>query len=613
MPSSIRATPRSTPVALDRIADLVRTATGAPFGGCTVGQASAHASAREGAVPPDATRRLNDALRSVEAPVIWSHLARAKPDLARTTDWQAVACAPVQGHDGQRIGHIWVASACPTHFGAHSLDRLAALASLVGASTSAVGIVPSNPLTSEARLQEYGLVVTNPEGDILWANRGFENLCGYPLDELIGRRPRTLLHGPDTDEATARKMGAYMRAGSGFEAELVNYRKSGEPYRVRIQAEPIADRQDNIAGFIALETDVSAAPRGNGARSLEHDLLTAAIDTVEAPIVILDAEGDIIRFNQASAALTGYAPDEVIGACMVDQFVPDEEAGRVQARLDAQRASRSKDTFTCHWVLQDGSRRLIEWSNTIVSDATGTARYMVVTGIDITKQRNLEDELIQVSNAERRRIGQDLHDILASHLAGTAMMAQSLSQKRSRDEPISTEDLDLIVDHIHEAAQHTRALSHSLLLSRIEGCQLDAALRQLADNKQELTGVRHQVNAQLDGACLDDRTARHLYRIAYEAINNAIKHGQPTRVAVTLRCSDNQLRLVVEDNGVGMESGDATDNGMGLRMMRHRANLIGGTLEVKPVDAGGTRVRCIVPLDEEGPVSGEQSRTLDGS
>jgi PAS domain S-box-containing protein len=593
-------------VALDRIADLARAATGASFAACTVGATSEYASADGVAAPPEVMCRLDDALRDAEAPVTWDDLARLDPDLAHATGWQSVAYAPVQGAGNQRIGYIWVASSCPDHFGVQPPKRLIALAELLEASLHAASISSFHPVKSEARPREYGLVVTSPEGDILWVNRGFENLCGYPLDELVGRRTRTLLHGPDTDEGTARQMGAYMRAGSGFEAELVNYRKSGEPYRVRIQAEPITDKQDNVAGFIALETDVSAAPQEDGAWSLEHDLLTAAIDTVEAPIVILDAEGRIIRFNQASATLTGYAPDDVIGACMVDRLVPDEEANRVRAHLDAQRTSQAKDTFTCHWILRDGSRRLIQWSNTVVSDASGTARYMVATGIDITEQRNLEHELMQASTAERRRIGQDLHDILASHLAGTAMIAQSLSQKRSRDEPISSEDLDLIVDHIHEAAQQTRALSHSLLIPRIEGRQLDTALRQLAENKQELTGVCHEVNAQMDGARVDDRAARHLYRIAYEAINNAIKHGQPEHITVTMRASDGQLLLVVEDDGVGMEPGDATDNGMGLRMMQHRTNLIDGTLEVEPVDAGGTRVRCVVPLGGENSISEEE-------
>ncbi len=606
--SSLRATGQPLPVAPDRIADLVRTITNAPVAGFTVRSTTAHATADGVSVDPDVLYELNEALQAVRAPTIWDDVARVDAHLSDATGWQAVIGAPVHDAHRQRVGHVWAASPWPDAFCSGHLDRLEVIAQLVGVSAGVSCSTGFESARRSALPREYGLVVTNPEGSILWANRGFVELCGYPLDELVGRRPQALLHGPDTDAATAKQMGVYRRAGHGFEAEIVNYRKSGEPYRVRIQAEPIRDKQDQVAGFMALETDVSAQPTESGARSLEHDLLTTAMDTVSALIVVLDPAGRIVRFNQASVELTGYAPDDVIGRDMVERLVPEEEADQVRAHLDAQRTGQTEGTFTCHWMLRDGSCRLVEWSSTVVADASGAAHYLVETGIDITEQRKLEQELMQVSNAERRRIGQDLHDILASHLAGTAMVAKTLSQKRSRNEPISTEDLDLIVDHIHEAAQQARALSHSLLPAHVEGCRLGEALQKLAQNKEELTGVRHDVNVHLNGTCIDNQTARHLYRIAYEGINNAIKHGQPTTVAITVRQTDDALHLVVKDNGVGIGPEDVADDGMGLRMMQHRANLIGATVDVQSAESGGTRVQCTVPIDGEVSAPDEVAR-----
>lgn len=602
--SSSRATEQPLAVAPDRIADVARMITKAQVAGLTVQYTTAHATADDACVDPDTLDQLDDVLQQVEAPTQWDDIARVDASLAEATGWQAVICIPIRDARRERIGHVWAASPQRDHFGPDSLDHLQAVAHLVGSPGAKQTGGEQRPAERRALLREHGLVVTNPKGKILWANRGFVDMCGYPLDELVGQTPQALLHGPETDKATARQMGAYMRAGQGFEAEIVNYRKSGEPYVVRIQSEPIPDKQGNVAGFMALETDVSARQQVAGTKSLECNLLTAAMDTVPAVVVILETDGRIVRLNQTGTDLTGYAPDELIGARMTDRLVPDEEADRVRAHLDALRTGQSRSAFTCHWMLRDGSRRLIDWSNTVVSDASGAVTYIVGTGIDITEQRKLEHELMQVSNAERRRIGQDLHDILASHLAGTAMVAKSLSQKRARNEPISTEDLDLIVDHIHEAAQQARALSHSLLPTRIEGGRLVEALRTLAQNKEELTGVQHNVDANIDGACIDDRVARHLYRIAYEGINNAIKHGKPTRVAITLRQADDRLLLTVEDNGVGIGPDDAEDDGMGLRMMQHRANLIGATLEMQPVEPGGTRVQCSVPTNRVGVPAG---------
>jgi PAS domain S-box-containing protein len=595
------------PGALDRITRLARHLADVPVAAISVGAARTHAVDDSAPISSDEIHALSNALDAVDAPRILDDLMTTHPTLAGDTGLQAVVATPVRDPLGQRLGLLWVATPCLCALREDIVEQLDTLAWLTGAwlhatrssefETSAVP--PVEP-------RHYGLVLTNPDGHILWANEGFVELCGYPVDELIGRRPGSFLQGPATDASAVDAMRTHIHAGRGFEAELVNYRKSGEPYWVQIQAEPIHDKQGELAGFIALETDVSAQhilsddSTFNRRRVVlpEHRVLNVALDTVDALVVVTDVDGHIVRCNEACRQRTGSVSEELIGASVIDRWVPDEDAATVEAVLDAHRAGQTESAFECRWDVRDDENRLIDWSITAVVGAEGAAQYLVWAGVDITERQKLEQELMEVSSEERRRIGQDLHDILASHLAGTAMVAQSLSRKRARGETISVDDLDLIVDHINEAARQTRALSHSLMPERVESSQLADALRQLAQNKEELTGIQHTVDVQADATCIDDATATHLYRIAYEAVNNAIKHADPSQVHMQLRREAGRLHLVVQDDGLGIECLDDVSPGLGLRMMQHRANLIDAHLDVRPVDTGGTQVRCTVPLRE---------------
>jgi two-component system CheB/CheR fusion protein len=279
-------------------------------------------------------------------------------------------------------------------------------------------------------------------------------------------------------------------------------------------------------------------------------------------------------------------------------LIVDDERARVEAAMDAHRAGQQQTSFECHWVTQSGERRLIDWTNTMVTDTEGDVQYILGTGIDITERRQLERQIIQVSEEERQRIGQDLHDILSSQLAGTAMMAKSLRQQLGQGRDVTADDLDVVVCQIQKASKQARALSHSLMPACIEGRSLDEALRQLAENKQELTGVPHTVAADSDLPRVDEAIAVHLYRIAYEAINNAVKHAEPSSIQIRLACTEEVLVVEVYDDGIGIPSELDPVEGLGLHMMHHRADVIGARLRIYPGEDGGTTVRCELPLDK---------------
>lgn len=590
--------------AFERIAEFARHAFDVPIAGILVkGRAAVAAESDTVAISEHHLRTLCAALMASGKPVLVEDLGQTHAALARDTGLHFVAAVPIYGAQMQRIGTVCIAAPSVHTPDPGVLDRLITLAGLVGGDQGGAPVAfEEDAPHRKAQPVDHGIVITDSDAQIVWASEGFAQLCGYPLDELIGHAPQDLLQGPATDEEVVASIRSCVRGERGFEAELVNYRKSGEPYWVHIQAEPLRTDDDRVTGFIALETEVTGRKtlgdtlRTSTFRS-DHDLLEATLDAVEAPVVLLDPEGRIIWVSSVFCRLTGFSAEDVKGQPIADVLVPEREHAQIEAALAAHRAGQARYTFEGHWQTASGGRRLIDWSSTALLDAHDTLRYIVATGIDITERRQLKQRILQVSDEERRRIGQDLHDMLASQLAGTAMMAKSLRGPIALRPEAIEEVLDEIVEQIHAAAQQVRALSHSLMPVRLEEASLEAALRQLAENKEAITGVPHAVDVAADLPPLHDAAVQHLYRIAYEAASNAVKHADPSRVHIQLTRTDTHVVLSVRDDGVGLPQGSGADAGRGLHLMHHRANVIGAELQVRSADPHGTVVQCALPID----------------
>ena len=214
---------------------------------------------------------------------------------------------------------------------------------------------------------------------------------------------------------------------------------------------------------------------------------------------------------------------------------------------------------------------------------------------EIAERERLEREILEVGERERRRIGRDLHDSLGQLLTGSALVGQVLHEKLAALQSGEVADASRLVSLIEEAIEMTRSLSRGLDPVEIEGGGLAQGLRELAAKTRSLmaTGCEYQGD---EAVVVGDRTvATHLYRITQEAINNAVRHGRATRIAVGLEQAAGRLRLTVRDDGVGMPEPPAQAAGMGLRVMTHRAAMMGGSLDVRRSPPRGTLVTCEVP------------------
>ena len=211
------------------------------------------------------------------------------------------------------------------------------------------------------------------------------------------------------------------------------------------------------------------------------------------------------------------------------------------------------------------------------------------------ERRELEDEVLRISGHEKARIGRDLHDSLGQKLTGAMYLFGAYRQRAGAAAPEA--DAEQITATLKDAVSQVRRIARGLAPVALTEDGLTDALRRLAEEAGALFQKDIEFYTEREGRPKDAATAEHLYLIAQEAVNNAVKHGDGTRVVLTLDYDGHEGKLVVEDNGRGLVPNRPPDRegGNGLRIMRHRAEVFGGQLAIEPGPQGGVRVTCRFP------------------
>lgn len=203
----------------------------------------------------------------------------------------------------------------------------------------------------------------------------------------------------------------------------------------------------------------------------------------------------------------------------------------------------------------------------------------------------LRDRIISISEAEQRRIGQDLHDGLGQQLTGIAFLCQSLARRLGKRQAPEAEEVGRIVNMVSQTIGWTRDLARGLTPVAMEADDLVSALRHLADSASSMFRIHCECVVDERTPVIAPDAAIHLYRIAQEAVNNAVKHANATEVRIELHGGE-CTELCVRDDGRGFDATCVKPGGLGLEIMGHRARLIGACLTVRNADDGGTLVCC---------------------
>jgi signal transduction histidine kinase len=212
---------------------------------------------------------------------------------------------------------------------------------------------------------------------------------------------------------------------------------------------------------------------------------------------------------------------------------------------------------------------------------------------EMLERRRLDNEIAQVADRERRRLGHDLHDKLGQHLTGTALAAQVLKEKLAARRDPETADAEKLVRCLEEGIDFTRNLARGFFSPELRAEGLVVALQSLADTVSEQSGIDCVLYGDELIPIRDSTVANQLYRIAQEGVTNAVKHAAARHVDIRLAMDGSELCLSIVDDGVGFPE-QPRSHGLGLHLMRHAAALSGGTFDIRRNGETGTIATCRV-------------------
>lgn len=341
--------------------------------------------------------------------------------------------------------------------------------------------------------------------------------------------------------------------------------------------------------------------------------LTELVRQSADAFLIIDARGIVTFASAATEAMIGMAPPQAIGTTAVDLFGPDHE--ETFARFLNRLVAEPREALSLELSLEpaDGSPRTLRLlgANRL---ANVHIEGLTLTISDISEQRALERDVLTAANHERLRLAGDIHDGLGQELSGIALMLHALSKSPELEALKSRTELNAIVGHVTEAIRGARDLARGLSpIYVVRGSLRDALLR-LKRDAGAAPPVHVEVDPALGELVIDELPADHLYRIAREAVKNAMRHGSCSKVEVWLRVLDETLWLEISDDGIGYDLRAGADIGFGLRLMEYRARIIGASFEIVRRETGGTTVRAQVRLGtvaRKSAVDGPRSEAIN--
>ena len=324
----------------------------------------------------------------------------------------------------------------------------------------------------------------------------------------------------------------------------------------------------------------------------------AIIERMSEGVMLVGQDGTILFANAALEKLFGYERGGLNGrnARLLSFRSRANFDGLLRTVLDGTENNRTS-LIDLEARRSDGTACPVQ--GYFSSMMLGESRCIVAVMTDISERRQLERELLQVATRVQQRVGGDLHDELGQQLTGIAMMLQGLRQRAaSVGSPALTAGVEEVVKLVNSAIRSTRSMARGLSPVRPSREGLVEGFEELANQMFERHQARVRMDLSLpDDICLNEETATNLYRIAQEGVLNAARHAEAEQIILRLRIAGNDVELLVIDDGKGFDPLDSAAAGMGLRIMRFRAQLLGGYLSVESRPGAGTTLRCRCPVE----------------
>ena len=363
-------------------------------------------------------------------------------------------------------------------------------------------------------------------------------------------------------------------------------------FPVEITALPISGSEEINEGYVIVFRNIEEEHNYQEMQSR----LVSIVNSSEDAIIGALPDGTIISWNKGAEAIFGYSSDEVYKknlSILTPDFFPNE----IPDVLDRIKNKENIDHYETVRITK--TSRLLDMSIKIspIRDTREKLTGVSIIARDITARKSMEKELLEIQDRERTRIGQDLHDSLGQHLTGILLKTKALENrvKKSRNNDLIDEMTD-IQQLIKDAISETRELAKGLIPVTVQSEGLASAVKELCYYSQSIHGYKTVFSKSGDIKVDNPGISIQLYHIAQEALNNAVKHANPGRIEVSLKQESAELVLSIHDDGKGIKVNN--QQGIGLRIMQYRANMISAHLAIHSEPKRGTTIVCRVPVKQ---------------
>ncbi len=468
------------------------------------------------------------------------------------------------------------------------------------------------------------------DGVYTYVSPKVKELLGYEAAEVLGKTPFDLM-----PEKEAERIGEFFREKVAkneafYQLENVNRHKTGHLVILETSGIPFFDEKGHLKGYRGIDRDITERKNAKDALRKSEEQFKDIFENTAVGMYRTAPDGRILMANPALVCMLGFSSFEQLSQRNLEEegFEPCYARSAFKERIEKQGQIVGLES---QWVRRDGTTLVIIENARVVRDESGKILYYEGTAEDITERkqaeqrirelneeleqrvrertaelteahkkllqeiderRRVEKDILDISEREQRRIGQELHDSLGQQLTGIAIMSKVLEQRlkgKSIEESAEAQEIGRL---LNQAAEQTRKLAKGLHPVDLDASGLMSALQELAVTTEQLFGIRCTFDCDEPVPIDDAAVAVHLYRIAQEAVTNAIKHSKAENIVLRLAPDRDMLTLTIESDGLDFPEVPPKNKGMGLHIMNYRAEMIDGTLDVHRGTEGGTIVTC---------------------